>query len=479
MNISVKIQSIQTLPLADTEIMEISYEDKGYFLQPNGTILENLPEFLRVVLLSKPGPGSHIVTEVWLPRNWNHCFLGLGNGGLAGNISHGLLAEKIRESFVAAHTDMGTSNGRERGIGNPDVWKDFGWRATHMMTVLGKQIITAWYGQRILKSYFIGCSTGGQQALSVAQRFPEDYDGIIAGVPANNRTHLHTYFLWNHVHLRKPDGRVLFTGDEVEQITVSAVAYYQSLGYEEPFVSHPRANRQIIDGFLEFLSENYRFSPDQLAALDAIYTGPVNPRTGEQIYNGMPMGSEKFGCGILDCQAPEAPHYYPFIWTFGENYCPYDFNFDKDMDKVDELLSEDLNANSPDLDTFFARGGKLFMYSGSADPCVPFPDAMKYYQRLATRYANIHEHCRYFLIPGQDHGATFHRYGNALMNRKLPTVSNIDVLRKWCEEGIAPDCFDVITQSNNQNQITQIHPFATKKNPIYDYPACSDLYLSH
>ena len=125
-------------------------------------------------------------------------------------------------------TDMGTSGGRERGINNQAVWRDFGWRATHGMAVLGKQLSEICYGKKPEYSYFVGASTGGQQAFSEAQRFPEDFNGIIAGVPANNRVALHTYFLWNHNHLRRPDGKVMFTDKEIQNITHLAVSFFQN-----------------------------------------------------------------------------------------------------------------------------------------------------------------------------------------------------------------------------------------------------------
>ena len=107
------------------------------------------------------------------------------------------------QGYAVATTDMGTGPTASVGDGNPEVWKDFGFRATHLMTVVAKQVILANYGQEPELSYFMGASTGGQQALQEAQRYPEDYDGIVAGVPAHCRTPLHAYFLWNYQILHK------------------------------------------------------------------------------------------------------------------------------------------------------------------------------------------------------------------------------------------------------------------------------------
>jgi feruloyl esterase len=158
-----------------------------------------------VKLVLNPAQGSNINVEVWLPdaEHWNARFLGLGNGGAAGKINPGGLASASANGYAVATTDMGTAPNPDSGVGNKEVWKDFGFRATHLMTVAGKQIVRAFYGKEPELSYFSGGSTGGQQALQEAQRYPEDYDGIAAAVPAHCRTPLHAYFLWNDQILKK------------------------------------------------------------------------------------------------------------------------------------------------------------------------------------------------------------------------------------------------------------------------------------
>ncbi|MBO5928266.1 MAG: tannase/feruloyl esterase family alpha/beta hydrolase [Clostridia bacterium] len=192
-NISEKL--IAGLRDLHTEIVDVIYESETY-IDPIGRVFEDMPSFVRVVLVSKPGAGSYIRHELWLPDGWNGCFLGLGNGGMAGTIHYGTLANRTRERYAVINTDMGTSRGRDSGVNNPDLIKDFGWRATYLMTKAGKLITEEYYGSPIEKSYFFGTSTGGQQSMMLAQRFPEEYDGISAGVPANNRTNLHMSGLW-------------------------------------------------------------------------------------------------------------------------------------------------------------------------------------------------------------------------------------------------------------------------------------------
>ena len=436
-------EQLRYLPIPHTEITSVSEENSGVFALTPEYRFENLPPFVRVALRCYPGADSLIRIEVWLPLEWNGVFIGTGNGGMAGGITHRTLAEFLRGGYAVANTDMGTSRGADSGIDNPDVWKDFGWRATHEMTVCAKALIEAFYGKPPDYSYFSGYSTGGQQALSEAQRFPRDYDGIIAGVAANNRTHLHTYFLWNHVHLRTPAGEPLFTHDEVLQINRCAVAFHQRRGDGCPgddFISVPASGKDEIRAFLAFLqSEIPVFSAKQLEALRSVYEGPVDPVTGKQIYNGMPIGSEIFHCGIEDAQKDEIPHYYPFIWAFGKGYDGNGFDFHHDMDLLDQKLAADLNANNPDLTPFFQNGGKIILLSGSADSCVPYPDALRYSLRVRQVVGSeekANAFYRFYLFPGREHGV----YGKGT-NAVWETESGGDVLsalRRWREEGVAP-----------------------------------------
>lgn len=441
----------------NTEITEIEFIGSGSFAEPSGkNVYTGIPAFYRVVCHSCPGKGSFIRSEIWLPEEWNGIFVGLGNGGIAGGICYGALAEQVRGGYAAANTDMGTSRGYYlSGIDNPDVWKDFGWRSTHIMTVIGKALTVVCYGKSPCFSYFMGVSTGGQQALSEAQRFPDDYDGIIAAVPANNRIYLHTYFLWNYVHLRTRDGKRMFNCDEVSVVTRRAAEFFQMLGDGERgdgFVSFPWAGEDTVERFIAFLAVNHGdFTMEQLEALRKVYNGPINTVTGERIYNGMPIGSEIYGCGIMDCSGDKPPHYYPFMWTFGADYDPYDFDFGKDMETVDKLLSADLNADSPDLGEFIGKGGKLIIYSGSADPCVPYPDALAYFKRVTEALGGDDKASpcvRYFLMPGRDHGG-----GGLGANREYGENGEclLSSLRRWRESGIAPEYLTALRVERAEN----------------------------
>jgi feruloyl esterase len=261
-----------------------------------------------VKLVLNPAKGSNINVEVWLPgaEKWNARFLGLGNGGAAGKINPAGLRLQSDAGYVVATTDMGTAPNSDSGIGNEEVWKDFGYRATHLMTVVGKQIVKAHYGKDPELSYFSGGSTGGQQALQEAQRYPEDYDGIAAAVAAHCRTPLHAYFLWNDQILRKCP----FTKSQDASVIAAANEYMASRKIPVAagkFVSDPRCTAQDIEAVIALArKKDTTLTDEHAAALRKLFDGPRHAVTGERIFNGIPLGS-----------SIEASHGHLYLFQWG------------------------------------------------------------------------------------------------------------------------------------------------------------------
>ena len=185
--------SLNNLALPHITITRAEEVESGSFTPDSGKPLADLPGFCRVTAVAKPSPDSNILIEIWMPQSgWNQRLEGTGNGGFAGKISWGALAEGLQRGYAVANTDMGmaTPAGATAAvfINRPERWADWGYRATHEMTVVARQVVHAYYTQPPSHAYFVGCSTGGEQALMEAQRFPDDYDGIVGGAPAQNRT---------------------------------------------------------------------------------------------------------------------------------------------------------------------------------------------------------------------------------------------------------------------------------------------------
>jgi feruloyl esterase len=401
-----------------------------------------------VKLLLRPAKGSNINVEIWLPEpsRWNGRFLGLGNGGAAGKINPAGLAGASAAGFAVATTDMGTAPNSDSGVGNPEVWKDFGYRATHLMTVTGKQVATAYYGKAPMLSYFNGGSTGGQQALQEAQRYPEDYDGIAAAVAAHCRTPLHAYFLWNDQILR----RCPFT--PAQDAVVMAAANEFMAGREVPaaagkFVSDPRCTVQDIEAVIALARKKDASLTDaHAAALRKLFDGPRHAVTGERIFNGVPLGSS--------LQASHG-HLYLFKWVFGAEKKTDDVDFGADIDTYTARLAPYLNAENPDLSAFRKRGGKLVMTLGTADSVVPYHASIDYYERVAAKLGGLDEarsFFRFYVVPGLSHG------GGPGINQP-PNL--LEAVRAWKENGTVPE--GLVGRHAEGGK-------ATLEMPIYPYP---------
>ena len=378
-----------------------------------------------VKLELNPAKGSHINVEVWLPdaEKWNGRFLGLGNGGAAGHINSSSLAGPSTAGYAVATTDMGTAPNSDSGIGNEEVWKDFGYRATHLMTVAGKQIVKAYYGKDPELSYFSGGSTGGQQALQEAQRFPEDYDGIATAVAAHCRTPLHAYFLWNDQILKKCP----FTKSQDASVIAAANEYMASREIHiaaGKFVSDPRSTAQDIEAVIALArKKDATLTDEHAAALKKLFDGPRPTVTGERIFNGIPLGAS--------IEASHG-HLYLFQWVFGKDKNPEDINFGTDIDTYTAKLAPYLNAENPDLSAFAKRGGKLIMTLGTADSVVPYHASIDYYERVIERQGSLDQtqsFFRFYVVPGLAHG------GGPGINQ-APNL--LDAVRAWRETGTAP-----------------------------------------
>ena len=197
-------ESLASMKFPDAKVTMAQTVAAGAFLPPGANPLaagpyKDLPAFCRVAMTLTPTSDSDIKVEVWLPgSNWNGKFQGVGNGGWAGSIGYGALAEGVRRGYATASTDTGHQSdvsSASFALGHPEKVVDFAWRAIHEMTLKGKAVTRELYTQAPKYSYFTGCSGGGKQGLSEAQLFPDDYDAIAAGDSANNMVHLHAAWI--------------------------------------------------------------------------------------------------------------------------------------------------------------------------------------------------------------------------------------------------------------------------------------------
>src|SRR5262245_15863006 len=194
LNAATSCESLSSLALPNTSITLAQMVPAGGFSLPGQAVQQfsQLPAFCRVAATLTPSSDSEIKIEVWLPAQaWNGKFQAVGNGGWAGTISYGAMASALQEGYATASTDTGHVGATSTfALGHPETVIDFGYRAVQGLAVKSKAVIAAFYDRPPRFSYWTGCSTGGRQGLMAAQRYPEDFDGIIAGAPANNQTQL-------------------------------------------------------------------------------------------------------------------------------------------------------------------------------------------------------------------------------------------------------------------------------------------------
>jgi feruloyl esterase len=427
--------ALQNLAIENGAILSVTRDASPTFTFPDGKTRDNVPPRTIVKLALRPGPGSDIRVEVCLPdaARWNGKFLGLGNGGAAGSIGAGFFLGPLAQGYAVACTDLGTTRGGtvsadRSGIDHPDVWRDFGFRATHLMTVSGKLLVEKFYGRPPAFSYFNGSSTGGQQALSLAQRHPADYDGILAGIPAHCRAPLHAYFVWNEQVLAKCP----FTKEQMETVAAAGVEHFGQR--EQParagkIITAPGWTDADIDAVIaRARAKDPTLTVAHADALRQLFNGPRTP-AGERVFNGIPPGA------LLD-GARGGGFYYLFRWVFGEKFDPLKFDFGADLDTYTAALAPFLNAEHDDLREFKQRGGKLLMFSGAADAIVPWHATADYYDRAVERNGGLaatREFFRYYILPGWQHG------WSPVINRITPDFFRS--LVAWREQGEAPGAF--------------------------------------
>lgn len=418
---------------------------EGAFTPPTAKTALALPAFCRVEATARPTGDSEIKIEIWIPTDtWNGKFQAVGNGGYQGSISYGAMATALRRGYATASTDTGhTGDDVIFGKDHPEKVIDFGWRAIHLMTDTARLVVRNATGRFAEKSYFVGCSSGGHQAMSEAQRFPADYDGIIAGAPANNRIRQTFGFAHAWAATHRADGSAILDQAALSLVTRSVVAACDGGdGLKDGLVEDPRKCTFDPAAIVckDTAAAGSCLTPEQAEAVKTVYDGPKNPRTGEPIFTGFPRGSEGFGDAAIQSwrqyiTSPREPARIGVFRHFlfhDENWKVSSLDYDRDLAYAEERIAH-LAAVDRDLTPFKKRGGKLIMYAGWMDPVVPPQDNVAYYEAVAKTmggYDRTRDFFRLFVAPGMGHCA-----GGPGPN----TFDALTALENWVEKGVAPD----------------------------------------
>jgi feruloyl esterase len=408
---------------------------------PGGNLNLAMP-FCRVVAFSTPTSDSHINFEVWLPATarWNGKFEAVGNGGFIGQISYTALAAQLNRGYAAASTDTGHASGNDESwaLGHPEKLIDWSYRAVHEMTVDSKMIVQAFYGKAARLSYWNGCSTGGKQGLTEAQRYPTDFDGIVAGAPANYINHLQAggvYTSW----VRLKDGTnapeyvpaakfavlhkaVLAACDAKDGVLDGVIADPRRCHFDPKTIQCPGADGPTC------------LTAAQVKTVQEIYAG-AKYNDGKQIFPGYEPGSELLW---------DSPFSTPVDATIGAGYFRYmvfadpnwdfrTFDADRDTRTADEKLGSVVNAIDPNLKAFDEHGGKMVMYHGWADQAIQPENSVNYYESVVAAVGGqqkTQEFLRLFMAPGMTHCQ-----GGDGPNE----FDALTALERWRENKVAPE----------------------------------------
>lgn len=429
-------ESLSGLTLPDTTIVSARAVVSGTFTPPTaagGPEVPALavPSFCRVVGRIP----AAINFEVWIPlEQWNGNFQGVGGGGYVGTISYAAMALALARGYATASTDTGHStSGAGWAHGRPDLLVDFAYRAIHETTVRAKAIIHGFTGRDARRSYFVGCSQGGRQGYTEAQRYPEDYDGIVAGAPAHPWTRLMISELWiGTAALKDPASAI--SPAKLHVINRAALAACDRLdGVADGLLENPMRCRFDPAALLcKGADEDTCLTLPQVQAVARIYNPAIHVGTGETLYGGMPRGSE-LGWTALAGRTPNAlpTEFFKHIVFDNPEWDWRTFDFDKDITLTDKKVGALIDATGTDLRAFRSRGGKIIAWHGWNDQLVAPESSLAYYAEVSrvAGGAPPDDFYRLFMAPGMMHC----RGGSG-----PDTFDMVSALEAWVEQGRAP-----------------------------------------
>ena len=422
---------------------------------------------------------------LWLPTKWNGKFLARGCGGFCGIVAGEFACkDPIRVGYACLQTDMGhksTLTDATWAYHNLEAKVDFGYRSTHVTTLAGKAIVAKYYGQDAAKNYFIGCSTGGRQALVEAQRFPADFDGIVAIAPAMNETGGTVQITWSVLANRR-NGHNILPISKLPMLHKAVVdACDLNDGLRDGLIGDPRrCNFRPASLLCKAGDRPDCLTAAQVAVVQKIYDGPRDSHGVALFPGGAPIGSEvNWGTSYLGA-GDQLGHYAPMMTEFwrylgftedpGPSWNLEQFDFDHDPERTGGMESIYTGAN-PDLRRFKQAGGKLLLVQGLTDDSVAYGQTIDYYEQT-TRYMGgpdaTKDFFRFFIIPGMNH---------CTGGEGAYAIDYLTSLQDWRETNDAPDRLvgehpkDGMPIPYLGIAMTLTPDQATMRRPFYAWPA--------
>ena len=458
----VECAALTGLAIEGTTITAATMVTSGTVTISAATTVTSLPPFCRVQGVSKPSSDSNIAFEVWLPEraNWNGRFLSTGEGGFAGTMQwtrnglDGAMDENVRRGYATASTDTGHKNTEDWwAVGHPEKAADYLYRAKHVTTVAAKAIIASFYGRAPSHSYFNSCSNGGRQGLIEAQRYADDFDGLIIGAPWNFQSHSNAGFVWDAQAMAAPGAAI--PAEKLPAINAAVLAQCdKDDGVADGLIADPRTCRFEPKTLTCHGADSKDcLTPPQVAALQKVYDGPKNPRTGAQVFPGFAVGSEALWTGVVRVPAREAPGGLGLITYFANlvfekpEWDFRTFDFDKDLAAADEKIGRVGNAISVDYTRAKQRGVKIIQFHGWADQTLQPAYSPQYYDEVVKANGGLEAtqgFYRLYMVPGLAHcsggpgASNFGGVGQQIPPVRDATHDMVTALERWVEQGTAP-----------------------------------------
>jgi len=433
-------ESLSGVKLASGSVISAEPVAAGAFTPANGNrpasaaAFKSVPAFCRVTLKLAPSSDSDIRAEVWLPLSgWNRKIQAAGNGGLGGEIPYPALAAAVTAGYAAAGTDAGHVGGNADFVaGHPEKLVDFAYRAIHEMTVAAKTIVAAHYDARPSRSYFSSCSTGGRQALIEAQRYPDDYDGIVAGDPSWDQMRLYAARVWLNTYVNRSPAAVIPPGKYpmIHQAVLDACDALD--GVKDGVLEDP--SRCAFDYARLTCTGGDRpdcLTKEQVETAKAM-TRPIrDPQSGAVLHPGRYYPASELGWGGVAGPSPSGEsHEGMRKIVFRPDWDYHTIRVPGDVERAVKADKGLLYGGDADLSRFFKRGGKLLMYHGWADPLVSPDTSLIMFKRINEAVGPAAAgSLALFMVPGMGHCQ-----GGAGTDQ----FDKVGALDHWVESGSKP-----------------------------------------
>jgi len=432
--------------------------------QPRGP---SIPAFCEVQATISPVAGSHIGAVYRLPVNWNGKVLGIGGGGFAGNLTIGAAAEGLSRGYAIVQNDLGHESTAALdpkfaitapGKPNVEAIVDFGHRATHVATDVGKKLVTSYYGRAPQHSYWQGCSTGGRQGLAEIQRYPADYDGVIAGAPVYTPLVYSNAILRVQAFHKTPGSNLLPEHVPLIQKHVLAACDGKD-GIADGIITDPRSctwdpgelackGAASADCLTQAQVETVRRVYAGVKTKDGKFAAMPLMRGGESDWVARMIGTKEQPRGLNSVLGA------PFMSYIVKSDPAYDlmtFDPERDMKALSSGLAAEVHQQNPDISAFVRRGGKLLLWHGFNDPGPSPLSTIEYFDQVRQKVPAAKDSVRLFLAPGVLH------CGGGPGPDRLDTLT---AMERWVEQGTAPGA--IIANKSNS-----FVPFA---RPVCAYP---------